>query len=253
VMESTREASPSLKARIAGAVYLLEMLTGGFALFVAIKLFVSGDAAATATNILAHESLFRLGAAANFLQFACYTAVTGLFYGLFKPVNRGLSLLAAFFSLVGCTIGAVSCIFEFVPMILLGGAQYLIVFNVAQLQALAMLFLKLYGQLFNGSFVLFGFYCLLIGYLILKSRFLPRILGVGMAITGLGWLTFLWPPLTAYLSPYILVAGIGEVSLTLWLLVAGVNAERWKHQARAAIYADGSMAIVASELVVDQP
>jgi hypothetical protein len=251
-VESIREASPSLKARIAGAVYLLEMLTGGFALFVAVKLFVSGDAAATATNILAHDSLFRLGAAANLLQFACYTAVTGLFYGLFKPVNRNLSLLAAFFSLVGCTIGAVSCFFEFVPLIVLGGAHYLSVFNLEQLQALALLFLKLYGQFFNGSFVFFGFYCLLIGYLIFRSIFLPRILGVGMAITGLGWLTFLWPPLTAYLSPYILIVGIGEVSLTLWLLVAGVNAERWKQQARAAIYADGSTALVASELVVDQ-
>ena len=127
------------------------------------------------------------------------------------------------------------------------------VFNVAQLQALAMLFLKLYGQFFNGSFVFFGFYCLLIGYLIFKSRFLPRILGVGMAITGLGWLTYLWPPLTAYLSPFILIVGIGEVSLTLWLLVAGVDAERWKQQAHAAIYSDGSTALVASELVVDQP
>lgn len=233
-MGSIREASPSVKARIAGAVYLLEMLTGGFALFVAVRLIVSGDAAATATNILAHESLFRLGAAANFLQFACYTAVTALFYDLFKPVNRGLSLLAAFFSLVGCTIGAVSCIFEFVPMILLGGAQYLAVFSVEQQRALALLFLKLYGQLFNGSFVFFGFYCLLIGYLIIRSRFLPRILGVGMTITGLGWLTFLWPPLTAHLSPYILVVGIGEVSLTLWLLVAGVNSERWREQAGAA-------------------
>lgn len=234
-MESIRETSPRLKARIAGAVYLLEMLTGGFALFVAIKLFVSSDATATASNILAHESLFRLGAAANFLQFACYTAVTGLFYSLFKPVNRGISLLAAFFSLVGCALGAVSCIFEFVPVILLGGAQYLSVFNVEQLQALALLSVKLYGLFFNGSFVFFGFYCLLIGYLIFSSRFLPRLLGVGMMITGLGWLTFLWPPLTAYLSPYILVVGIGEVSLTLWLLVAGVNVERWKEQARTAI------------------
>jgi hypothetical protein len=234
-MQSIGEASPRRKARIAGVFYLLEMLTGAFAIiFVGGRFFVFGDAAATATNILAHESLFQLGFAANLIQFACYVAVTGLFYDLFKPVNKSLSLLAAFFSLVGCAIGAVSCLFELAPLTVLGGAQYLNVFKVEQLQALAFMFLKLYGQLFNISFVFFGFYCLLIGYLIFRSTFLPRILGVLMAIAGLGWLTFLSPALTHALSPYILAAGLGEVSLTLWLLVAGVNAERWKEQAGAA-------------------
>jgi len=229
-MEPIGEASPRLKARIAGVFYLLEMLTAGFALFVLRRLGVSGDAAATATNILAHQSLFQLGFAANLLGFACYIAVTGLFYDLFKPVNRSLSLLAAFFSLVGCTVGAVSCLFELAPLAVLGGAQYLNVFKVEQLQALALTFLKLYGQSFDISFVFFGFYCLLIGYLIFRSGFLPRILGAGMAIAGLGWLTFLSPALAHDLSPYILAAGIGEVSLTLWLLGAGVNAARWEER-----------------------
>ena len=229
-MEPIGEASPCLKARIAGVFYLLEMLTAGFALFVLRRLGVSGDAAATATNILAHQSLFQLGFAANLLGFACYIAVTGLFYDLFKPVNRSLSLLAAFFSLVGCTVGAVSCLFELAPLAVLGGAQYLNVFKVEQLQALALTFLKLYGQCFDISFVFFGFYCLLIGYLIFRSGFLPRILGAGMAIAGLGWLTFLSPALAHDLSPYILAAGIGEVSLTLWLLGADVNAARWEER-----------------------
>jgi len=233
MMEAMRETSPRLKARISGVFYLLEMLTGGFALSVAMRLFVSGDAAATATNILAHESLFHLGVAANIVGFACYVAVTGLFYELFRPVNRNLSLLAAFFSLVGCTVGAVSCLFELAPLTVLGGAQYLHVFTAEQLQAQALTFLKLYALFFNGSFVFFGFYCLLIGYLIFKSTFLPRILGAGMVMAGLGWLTFLWPPLASSLSPYVLAVGIGELSLTFWLLVAGVNAERWKEQAAA--------------------
>ena len=229
-------ASPRLKARISGVFYLLEMLTGGFAIvFVGGRLFVSGNAAATATNILAHESLFRLGFAANLLQFACYIGVTGLFYDLFKPVNSGLSLLAAFFSIVGCTLGAVSCLFELAPLAVLGGAKYLTVFNVEQLQALGLTFLKLYAQAFDISFVFFGFYCLLIGYLIFRSTFLPRILGVGMALAGLCWLTFLWPPLAHSLSPYILAPGIlGEGSLTVWLLAMGVNAQRWNEQASAA-------------------
>ena len=234
-MKPIGETSPRLKARIAGVFYLLEMLTGGFAiLFVGGRLFVSGDAAATATNILAHLSLFQLGFAANLIQFACYVAVTGLFYDLLRPVNRGLSLLAAFFSLVGCTIGAVSCLFYFAPVVVLGGAQYLNVFKLEQLQALALMFLNLYGQCFNISFVFFGFYCLLIGYLIFRSSFLPRILGAGMALAGSGWLIFLSPALAKHLSPYNLAAGLGEVALTLWLLVAGVNAQQWKEQASAA-------------------
>ena len=235
-MKPIGETSPRLKARIAGVFYLLEMLTGGFAiLFVGGRLFVSGDAAATATNILAHLSLFQLGFAANLIQFACYVAVTGLFYDLLRPVNRGLSLLAAFFSLVGCTIGAVSCLFYFAPVVVLGGAQYLNVFKLEQLQALALMFLNLYGQCFNISFVFFGFYCLLIGYLIFRSSFLPRIiLGAGMALAGSGWLIFLSPALAKHLSPYNLAAGLGEVALTLWLIVAGVNAQRWKEQASAA-------------------
>jgi hypothetical protein len=108
------------------------------------------------------------------------------------------------------------------------------VFKVEQLHALALMFLKLYALCFNLSFVFFGFYCLLIGYLIFRSSFLPRILGAGMALAGSGWLTYLFPALTHHLSPYILAVGLGEVSLTLWLLLAGVNSQRWKEQARAA-------------------
>lgn len=227
--------SPKLTARIAGVFYLLEMLTGAFAImYVGGRLFVSGDSTATATNILAHQSLVELGFAANLVQFACYITVTGFLYFLLKPVNRNISLLAAFFSLVGCTIGAMSCLFEIAPISILGGSQYLNVFKMEQLQTLALMFIKLYAQCFNISFVFFGFYCLLIGYLIFRSTFLPRILGVGMAIAGLGWLTFLLPMLSHALSPYILCSGLGELLLVLWLIAVGVNTERWKEQAGIA-------------------
>ncbi len=235
MMERIAEASPRFKARIAGLFYLLTFLTGGVALLVSGRLVVSGDAAATAANILAHEPLFRLGFAADLIVIACYIAVTALFYDLFKPVNRSLSLLAAFFSLVGCAIQAVSYLFDLAPLVVLGGAQYLSVFKVEQLQALSLMFLKLGAQAYNIGLVFFGFYCLLIGYLIFKSTFLPRILGALMAFAGLGWLTFLAPPLVNYLYPYILAPGIlGEGLLTLWLLVIGVNVQRWKEQASAA-------------------
>jgi hypothetical protein len=230
-MQPIGEVSPRRLARAAAIWYLLEFVTGGFALSVVVKLTTAGDAAATAAKIVANPALFQLGVAANLAQFVCYVAVTGLLYFLFKPVNARLSLLAAFFSLVGCTVGAVSCLFELAPLTVLGGAPYLKMFTAEQLQSLALVFLNLYRQLFNMSFVFFGCYCLLIGYLILRSTFLPRFLGGGMIIAGLGWLTYLWPPLTHLVSPYIVAVGLGEMALVAWLLVAGVNAERWKEQA----------------------
>jgi hypothetical protein len=150
-------------------------------------------------------------------------------------VNKSLSLLAAFISLVGCTILAFASVFQLAPLVVLGGSQYLSVFKVEQLRALASLSLELYGQGVSICFVFFGVYCLLIGYLIVRSSFLPRILGVLMAFAGLGWLTFLFPALADYLSPYNLVLGfLAELALMLWLLVMGLDAQRWKEQARGA-------------------
>jgi Domain of unknown function (DUF4386) len=233
--ERIAEASPGPRARLTGVVYLLYFLTAVLGQVFLRGLVVDGDAAATASNILAHQPLFRLGLATGLVATACYIAVTALFYALFKPVHRSLSLIAAFFSLVGCAILAFASLFQLAPLVVLGGGQYLSVFSVGQLQALAYLFLELYGLGVNICFVFFGVYCLLIGYLIFRSAFLPRILGVLMAFAGLGWLTFLSPPLANDLTPYILVLGfLAELALMLWLLVMGVNVPRWKEQASAA-------------------
>lgn len=232
-MERIAEGWTRPRARITGVVYLLYFLTAIFGEFFMRGLVVSGDAAATANNILAHQPLFRLGLATGLIATACYVAVTALFYDLFKHVNRSLSLLAAFFSLVGCAILAFASLFRSAPLVILGGGHYLSDFKVEQLRALASLFLELYGQAVNICFVFFGVYCLLIGYLIFKSAFLPRILGVLMAFAGLGWLTFLSPPLANNFSPYIQVLGIfAEGSLMLWLLVMGVNVPKWEEKAR---------------------
>ena len=230
--ERIAEASPRPGARITGVVYLLYFLTavsGG--LFIR-GIVVAGDAAATAANLLAHESLFRLGFATSLIAMAFYVAVTALFYELFKPVNRSLSLVAAFFGLAGCAIQTLSYLFNLAPFAVLGGAPYLGVFNGQQLQALALLFLKLQGQGENMGLVFFGLYDLLIGCLILRSTFLPRILGALMAVAGLGWLTVLSPPLLNHLSHFVLPLGfVAELLLMLWLIVKGVNVERWKQQA----------------------
>jgi hypothetical protein len=133
---------------------------------------------------------------------ACYVVVTVLFYGLFKHVHKWLSLIAAIIGLWGCAIGALAT------------------FHLDPLHV--------------NSLAFFGVYCLLIGYLIFRSTFLPRFLGVLMAIGGLGWLTFVSPALADRLSPYNMFPGvIGETALTLWLLVLGVNVQRWSERARA--------------------
>ena len=152
------ETSPRFKARTAGFFWLMTFLTGGFAMFVGGRFVVPGDAVATAANILAHEPSFRLGVASNLIATACYLAATLLVYALLKPVDRSLSVLAAFFSLVGCAMGAASCLFYLAPLGVLSGAQYLSVFKVEQLQALALMFLKLNVQTTQIGLVFFGFY-----------------------------------------------------------------------------------------------
>jgi hypothetical protein len=179
--EQPAEQSPSTKAKVAGVFYLLTIVTG------ALALYSSGPSRAA----------MLLGST------GCYVAVTILFYGLFRPVNRGVSGIAAAFSLLGC-------------------AQSL----------LGIFDLSLRGP---NPLVFFGCYCLLIGYLILRSTFLPRILGVLMAFGGLGWLTFISPAISNSLSPYNMAPGIlGEAALTVWLLAAGVNSQRWREQASAS-------------------
>ena len=224
---------------MAGFFYLITIIMGVFAeVFVRGELVVRDDAAATATNILAHAPLYRFGLAADLLMLASYIAVTLLFYVLFKPVRRSLSLLAAFFSLVGIAVLAVNCLNHVAPLFFLGGARYLSAFETPQLQALALLSLKLHARGSSIAGVFFGIYCVLIGYLTFRSGFLPRILGVLMAIGGLSYLTssfalFLWPTSAARLPDFTLLGGIAELSLTLWLMVMGVNALSWEEKASA--------------------
>jgi hypothetical protein len=234
--ERISETSPRLKARITGALYLVTILTGIFAQgFVSGKLVVDGDAAATATNILAHRDLFQLGFAVYLIEMACQIAMTALFYDLLKPAGRTVSMLAAFLGFAGCIIKTFSRVFFIAPLFVLGGAHYLSVFSSEQLQALALLFLNVNDHGAATALVFFGFYALLTGYLTIRSTFLPWILGVLGIFGGLGWLTFLYQPLGYRLFPYAAALGLlGAVSLIYWLLAFGVNEQRWNEQASAA-------------------
>jgi uncharacterized protein DUF4386 len=238
--ERIAEASPPRHARIAGGLWLIVIVAGASDFFIRSSLIVRGNPAATANNILAAEPMFRLAFAADLIAGAFYTGVTVLLYDLLKPVSRSLSLLAAAFGVAGVTAGAATSLNHLAPLALLGGAQYLTAFTTDQLQAQAYVSLRMYLQGFNISMVFFGFQCLLIGSLIVRSTFLPRILGVLLAIGGSSYVissfaSFLSPAFAAHLSPYILPAAVaGEGSLCLWLIVKGVNAASWQEQAKAA-------------------
>lgn len=219
---------PGLIARAAGFLYLAEMITGAISVYALGRIVVAGNASATAANVRAHERLFVLSFSADLVQFACYIAVTAFLYWLLRPVNPLVSGLAACFSLAGCSVGAVSCMLQIAPLILVRDPEYLNVFNPGQRDALSFLIHRLYTQSFEVSFVLFGFYCVVAGYLFVVSRFVPRLVGAAMMFAGLVWLLFLWPPLAESLFRYIVLAAIGELSLALWLAVVGVDEHTWK-------------------------
>jgi hypothetical protein len=176
----TGAASPSFKARTAGGFYLLAMLAGVFGEF-----YIRG----------------RAGYLLGLVAVGCFAVVTLLFYGLFKPVSKGLSLLAACSNLVGLAFEALR-------------------WNPWHVDV---------AMIFHAA------YCLLIGYLVFNLTFLPRVLGVLIAIAGLSWLTIFLPALARHVAPYNVVAGfLGEGSLMLWLLVMGLNVQRGNERASAA-------------------
>jgi hypothetical protein len=237
MVERVAGASPRLKARIAGAFYLVIFIAGTFAeFFVRDPIIDYGDAGATASNILAHETLYRLGGAALLVTVLCEPVIALIFYQLFKPVSRTLSFLAALFRIVYAPINGANQLLYFAPLVLLAGA-HVNAFTAEQLHALALVTLRIYAQGLWITLIFFGVHCLLIGYLIFRSSFLPRILGVLMAIAGLCYLIhsfarLISPPLGAHLFPYVVVTGfIAEGLLTLWLLTIGVNVQRWNERA----------------------
>jgi uncharacterized protein DUF4386 len=237
----TVERSQRMKARIAGGLYLIVIVGGLFAqMIVRGRLVVPGDAGATAYNILTHDLLFRLGFAVEVFYCACNVPLTFIFYDLFKVVNKSITLLVVFFCLVATGIESVSLLGHFAPIILLSGGSYLSAFTANQLQAAAYLSLQLFQSGFAITLVFFGFYCLALGYLVYRSTFLPRFIGVLLAIEGLCYLInsfayFLAPAFEARFFPFLAVSAVAEISLCLWLLGMGVNGRLWMKQASAVV------------------
>lgn len=241
MLDRIAESSPRLQARVAGYLYLLIIIGGLFAPFsLAPSGMMLGDAALpTTARILASKPLYVLGGAAQLIVYTCDIGVALIFYELLKPVSRNVALLATFFRLVFVAIASANMFNHFAPLIFLSGAAYLSAFKPDQLQALALVFIRLRTFGFDIALLFFGFHCFLVGYLIFRSTFFPRILGIGLAIGGIGYVTNILAnaiphAVGARLFPYIMLpAGVAEISLTLWLIIVGVNVPRWKMQASA--------------------
>ncbi len=231
--------SPRLEARIAGALYLIVIVTGIFAeVLVRGRLVVDGDAAATARNIVTHELLYRLGFAAEIVACVCNMPIALIFYDLFKVASRSAAILVVFFTLVGSAIECSSLLYHYAPLVLLKSGPALAALGAGERQALTYASLQLAERGFATGLVFFGFYCLSLWYAILRSTFFPRVIGVLLAIEGLAYLadsfaSFIAPPVAARIFPFLAVSAVAEISLCLWLLVVGVNAERWSAQAAA--------------------
>jgi hypothetical protein len=229
----TVETSPQFYSRIAGLLYLVIIVGGLFdEVFVREQLMVERDPAATASNILTHELLYRSGFAAGIIILLCALVLLFIFYRLFKRVNKDLALLMVYFNLLSIAIESVSLLAHFAPLIFLKDVSYLSALNQDQLHALAYIPLRLQSTGYDLSLTFFGFFCILNGFLIFKSTFLPRTIGVLMAIAGVcypinSFVNFLAPQYSLF--PYIVVPSfVGELSLCLWLLMKGINVTRWE-------------------------
>jgi uncharacterized protein DUF4386 len=223
-------------ARVAGVLFLISLVAGGIGeAYVPSKLVVSGDAAATVANIANHELLYRIGFATFLMESFCDVALALIFYVLLRPVNRQLSLLAAFFGLMATATFAFAEAFYFAPTIM--NAEYLKSFSTDQLNALVLLSLKFYsyaGMIFTGYY---GIEWLVRAYLIWKSTFLPKFLGVLMGIGGLAFVlrNFLMILAPQYASEvFLMLMFPGALAMTVWLFVKGVDVAKWNAKLSAA-------------------
>ena len=225
-------------ARIAGVLLLLSIVAGGFGeMYVPSQLIVSADASATARNITASGSLFRMGFAGYLVEAVCDIALTLIMYVLLRPVHKDLALLAAFFRLVSTAVFAVAELFYFAATLVLGGADYLKTFSADQLNTLALLSLKLYGYGGGIFMVFYGVASIVLGYLMYRSGYLPKPLGALLVLGGIGFVTrnFVLVLAPAHASSALLLPTIiAMLLLALWLLVRGVDVPKWEEKALRA-------------------
>ncbi len=236
MMRTDVPKSPQAYARTGGILYAFIILAALFGeVRVRGRLLVSGNAAATAANILGSETLFRAGIAAEMLTCVCDVALAAILYILLKAIDPTLALLAAFFRLTFVSLYAVAKLFEIVTLLLLKGGNVVKVIQLKQLQSMAYLSLGVHAYGYGASLLFFGFSTLLFGYLIYRSGYLPRLIGILLVIAGVGYAAYslaqmLSPAITEkLLFPWLLLPGFfAELGLCLWLILRGVDARKWE-------------------------
>ena len=231
----THKYSPQRDARLAGWLYVFIIVGGYYAeAIVRSSVVVAGNAAVTAHNILASDLFYRSGAATQLAVLLCDTTVAVLLFNVLRPVSHTGALLAALFRIVFVAILAAGAIFYFAPLFLLGGSAKFASLSPAEAQSLAVLSLRLYTKAFQIGLVFFGASIFLVGALIIRSTFLPRSLGLILLLAGVAYvmfsfLNFLTPNVAQNFGTYLLLLGfLAELSLTLWLIVFGVNPDKWQ-------------------------
>jgi len=213
--------------RFAGLLYVVTSIVGFFAMgYVPGKVIVHGNAAATANNILAHETLFRLGIAGELIGQAGFIFVALALYDLFKGVSRRYALLMVMLIVVSVPIAFVNELNSIAAIVLVRGADFLGVLDKTHREALAMLFIKLHGQGFVVAEIFWGLWLFPLGLLVYRSRFLPRFLGVWLGLAGVAWVVLsltgiLLPEYQDKVGKYLQPAIIGEIVFMLWLLIMG--------------------------------
>jgi hypothetical protein len=233
----TAEASPLIYARVAGVLYLIVAIAAFFGpMYVLPNLLVPGDATTTANNIMASESLFRAGIVSYLIIFFSEVALSVVLYVLLRPVSRTLALIATFFRLAMTTIHGINLLNQFFAMLLLSGADYLTVFETDQLHALVLLFLNAHEKGWSIGIAFFSFHVFFLGYLVFKSGYFPRILGVLLILASLSYLIdasaiLLLPNYEVTPIYFAVPIAIAEMVFPLWLLIKGVNVEQWKKRA----------------------
>jgi hypothetical protein len=224
---------PRLLARIAGALYVIITGCALFAyLYVRNQVIVADNMAQTAANFLAHEQLYRLGFSAAVVVVICNLPMGLILFELLKVVNPRIALLALVFIIASATLEAVNLFNYIEPLFTFSLPEYAKAFNPEQLQALARGPIRMFGYAFSVSLMFFGVFCALIGFLIFRSKFFPRILGLLMMVAGVTYWINSFRLFLALPIPYIQwVTLVAELSFALWLLVVGVNEAKWRTQA----------------------
>ncbi|HJQ15205.1 MAG TPA: DUF4386 domain-containing protein [Anaerolineales bacterium] len=224
----TASTSPLVTARLAGFFYLLQVL-----LFISSSLILPEDPSATISNLRLSESLFRFGSVGILVGQIVGILYVLLLYKLLKPVHKNVAMLMLVFALMVPPITMLNEVTRLSVLQFVDGAGYLNVFTTEQLEALAYFFIRLHSDGTNIALIFAGLWLLPLGYLVFQSRFLPPILGVLLILGGFGYLIYAFGSLLSdgYNLGIVLLTGLAEVSFLLWLLIKGVNTERW--QARA--------------------